>query len=181
MAVTNQQVAPKYATALYEAAVDAKNVATVQADLAAINTILAANTQFLTLLQTHVVAEADVPSLLDTLTTGAAELTQRFVRLLFDYGRISALPVVIAAFNRTVATAAGELDATATTAVALTPAQSAQISTAVAAKFGVTTVNLTNAVDPSVIGGVRIAANNRIIDGTVATRLSKLRAAMLAN
>lgn len=181
MAVTNAQVAPRYAKALYEAAADKQQLTEVHTDLQALQNVIAANADLMSVLASNVVKSSDKQALLKTLTDGATPLTSDFISLVFDYGRISALSLIIAAFEQTYAKAQGVLEATVVTATPLASDQAEKLSQAVATKFGAKTVQLTQQVDPSVIGGVKIMSADRIIDGTVATRLKQLQAQLLVN
>lgn len=64
-----------------------------------------------------------------------------------------------------------------TTAVELTPAQRKKIKDAVEQKMGA--ISITEEIDPSIIGGIRIVAGSRELDATVKGRLTKLREQLL--
>jgi len=76
-----------------------------------------------------------------------------------------------------VAAQADRAVATVQTAAPLTAEQSARIRAALSKAEGREVV-LTELVDPSVIGGVRVVIGDRVIDGSVATRLNDLRLAL---
>lgn len=60
-----------------------------------------------------------------------------------------------------------------TTAIELTAEQRKKIKAAVEAKFGPST--LVEAVDPSIIGGIKIVTGSRELDGTIKGKLNRLR------
>jgi F-type H+-transporting ATPase subunit delta len=70
--------------------------------------------------------------------------------------------------------ARGGVPATADTAAPLTQGQQERLTAALSAAAGVV-VELKTAVDPGLLGGVRVAMAGRIYDGTVRGRLSGLR------
>ncbi|KRO17622.1 ATP synthase F1 subunit delta [Lacticaseibacillus saniviri] len=176
MALTNAIVAPRYGRALFEVAEAQSITDTVQSELNAIDDVLQANPTLISALSAANLSVEAKQQMIQTLMTGASPLVQNLIQMLFDYGRIEALPAVSADFAARVAAAQGVVSATVVTAVELTADQAASLSQAIAAKFGVKTAVLTQQVDPSVLGGVKVISNHRIIDGTVATRLAKVRA-----
>lgn len=180
MAVTNQDVAPRYATALYEAAVEQKQLPGVHDELNQLQDVLQDTPKLLSVLTSHTVAQSEKSTIITTLTKDASALVANLIKMTFDYGRIAALPLIIADFEKTYAEAQGIIEATVTTAVPLQQAQQDTLSKAIAAKFGANSVTLQAKVDPSVLGGVKVVTNDRIIDGTVKTRLAKIQATLLA-
>ena len=64
----------------------------------------------------------------------------------------------------------GILPVCASTAVALKPEQAARLTAKLEAMTG-KTVELTNRIDPSVMGGVRLDYSGKRVDGTVKNRL----------
>jgi F-type H+-transporting ATPase subunit delta len=105
---------------------------------------------------------------------GANELLMRLVDLLMTRGRLDLLPdieeAVTAAWNEQ----RGVLVAEAVTADGLTEAQQERLSAALAAAAG-SGIELKTAVEPRVLGGVRVTMGGRIYDGTVRGRLQALR------
>ncbi|WP_461215536.1 ATP synthase F1 subunit delta [Lacticaseibacillus sp. GG6-2] len=180
MALTNAVVAPRYARALFEAAQETDQLEAVHAELDALREIFTQNANLLATLTSVDVALDNKQALLDTLKKDASELVANLVQVSFEYGRIAAMPAIIADFDRRYVDSIGQLDATVTTAVPLSDAQQAALSQAIAQRFGANSVQLNPTVDPSVIGGVKIRTRAAVIDGTVKTRLSKLRAQLLA-
>lgn len=108
---------------------------------------------------------------------GAGEdeaLVGRLVDLLVARGRIELLTAVADAFSEAWNAARGVVTAHAVTAAPLSPAQQERLAAALSAAAGAT-VELDAAVDPSLLGGVRVTMAGRIYDGTVRGRLAGLR------
>ena len=105
---------------------------------------------------------------------GADDTLLRLLGLLIARGRLELLPAIEEAFAAEWNAKRGVLMAEAVTADALTPAQQDRLSQALAAAAG-QSVELKAAVDPRVLGGVRVTMGGRIYDGTVSARLSSLR------
>ncbi|MDH4159267.1 MAG: F0F1 ATP synthase subunit delta [Actinomycetota bacterium] len=106
-------------------------------------------------------------SLLDTRSSAeAAQLVTRVV----TRPRGRQIEDALAAVGAAVARRRERLVATVTTAVPLTQEQSDRLAAALARQFG-HVVHLNIVVDPAVIGGMRVALGDEIIDGTISTRL----------
>jgi F-type H+-transporting ATPase subunit delta len=105
---------------------------------------------------------------------GAGELTSRLVDLLITRGRVQLLPDIERAFLDAWNAQRGVLKAEAVTAAQLSEAQEERLSKALAAAAG-RGIELKTAVDPDVLGGVRVTMGGRIYDGTVRGRLTAMR------
>ena len=180
MAITNATVAPRYARALFEAAQETDQLQAVSEELDSLRQVMTQNPSLLTTLTAVTVKLEDKQTLIDTLKSEASPLVANLLQLTFDYGRIAALPFIFTDFDQRYADAIGQLDATVTTAVALTDDQKQALSAAIANKFHAKSVQMTTQVEPALIGGVKVQTRDAVIDGSVATRLGKLRAQLLA-
>lgn len=114
---------------------------------------------------------------IDPALRGAHALTQNFVGLAFDRGREEVLVGLAAAFRRRILDDAGEVEGIVETA---RPMDSNELQR-VAADFGRALgkkLILKNRVVPEIVGGARVIAGNRMLDGSVAGRLDALRRRM---
>lgn len=105
---------------------------------------------------------------------GAHALLTRLVDMLIERGRLDLLPDVRDAFLAAWNDRRGVVTATAVTAGELSQAQVDRLAKALSAAAG-RSVELTTAVDPGVLGGVKVTMGGRIYDGTVRGRLEALR------
>ncbi|KRM72944.1 ATP synthase F1 subunit delta [Lacticaseibacillus brantae] len=180
MALTNRDVAPRYGRSTFEVAQSQQGEQQTFDELAQVQSVLADNPQLLQVLEAANVSPEDKQKLLDNVKQALSPLVSNLIQMLFDYGRIGALPLVITDYNARFKAAQGIIDATVTTAVTLSDAQVESLGQAIATRFGGKTAQLQQIVDPTVLGGVKIMSQNQIIDGTVSTKLKKLSAALLA-
>jgi F-type H+-transporting ATPase subunit delta len=97
--------------------------------------------------------------------------------LLAENDRLTVLPEIAAQFDALKAQAENKLKATLTSAVAVDKSVADQVARSLEKKLG-RAVELTLTVDPSLIGGAVIRAENMVIDGSVRTRLEKLAHAL---
>jgi F-type H+-transporting ATPase subunit delta len=98
---------------------------------------------------------------------------RNLLRLLAENDRLTALPEIAAQFDLLKAEAENKVNVTVTSATPVDKALADQIKKALEQKLK-RTVELTLAVDASLIGGAIIQADDMVIDGSVRTRLQRL-------
>jgi F-type H+-transporting ATPase subunit delta len=98
---------------------------------------------------------------------------KNLLRVLAENDRLTALPEVAVQFDALKAEAENKVNVTVTSATAIDGALAEAIKKALQQKLK-RTVELTLAVDPSLIGGAVIQADDMVIDGSVRTRLQRL-------
>jgi F-type H+-transporting ATPase subunit delta len=98
----------------------------------------------------------------------------QLVSLLVERGKVNALPRVSEQFNRQLNAHNGVIEATVTSAVSLTPDETAAIRTRVEAMAG-SAVELTTQVNPDLLGGLTIQIRDRLLDASIRGRLERLR------
>jgi F-type H+-transporting ATPase subunit delta len=106
----------------------------------------------------------------ELLTSGAGK---NFLQLLSENGRLTALPEIAAQFDALKADEENKVKVTVTAATAVDGALAEQIKKALERKLG-RVVELSLAVDASLIGGAIIQADDMVIDGSVRARLERL-------
>jgi F-type H+-transporting ATPase subunit delta len=106
----------------------------------------------------------------ELLTTTAGK---NLLRLLAENDRLTALPEIAAQFDLLKAEAENTVNVTVTSATPVDKALADQIKKSLEQKLK-RTVELTLAVDASLIGGAVIQADDMVIDGSVRTRLQRL-------
>ncbi|HKW73332.1 MAG TPA: ATP synthase F1 subunit delta [Candidatus Dormibacteraeota bacterium] len=115
---------------------------------------------------------ATAPHLFDQEATNLA-------RLLVESGRIHEAAEIHSEFERLADDAAGRVRATVTTAVELESEDRDRIEKRLSRRLN-KEVRLTLAVDPRIIGGLKLQYGDRVIDASVATRLQQLRRRLAA-
>lgn len=97
-----------------------------------------------------------------------------FVRLLVQEGDFALLPQVTAALAQTGKGGGGPIKADIVSAVELTPDEQQEMRAKLTQAYGEGIV-FTFAVDPSLMGGLRVRVGDKLIDTSVASRLALLR------
>lgn len=109
---------------------------------------------------------------------GSTPPVSKLLLLLAQRDRFVLLPELVDAYRLRLEELRGVIRARVTAAEELTREQAAQLQDRLAAATG-QTVTLTTDVDPSLIGGVIARIGSTVYDGSVATRLSRMREKLL--
>ena len=170
--MADYQAGKRYAQAAFAIAKDAGTIATWRADLAEIATVLTNVGAARLLTNTGLPLEERyvmVDRMLDI-----QPLARNLAKLLVSKGRTADAPAVAEAFGRLADADAGIEHASITTAIALAPDQVERLEEQLSTAFG-KKVQATATVDPSLIGGVIVRVGDRLVDGSVRSRLKQLR------
>lgn len=176
---TTGLIAERYASALYELADSAKALDQIAADLRSLKVMMAASADLVRLIRSPVLGRADQSRAVTALAekAGFHDLTRRFLGTVAANRRLFTLSSVIEGFLAELARRRGEATADVTSAVSLTPAQTAALEEALRSAVG-SKVTVDLKVDKSLIGGLVVRVGSRIIDTSLATKLRRLRLAM---
>lgn len=101
-------------------------------------------------------------------------LYTRFLKMLMHAHRLDLLPEIQGVFMHLLKEAAHIVQARITTALALSQQQQQDLIAALEKRFS-RKIEITLAVDPSLIGGAVIAADDVIIDGSVRGKIAQLK------
>jgi F-type H+-transporting ATPase subunit delta len=115
--------------------------------------------------------------IIDVAGASLGERGSNFVKVLAENGRLALLPEISAQFETLKANAEGTVEATITSAQALTQSQIDDLVAGLKAKFN-RAVSVQVAVDPELIGGAVIAIGDQVIDGSVKGRLQRMTFAL---
>ncbi|HTT11483.1 MAG TPA: F0F1 ATP synthase subunit delta [Burkholderiaceae bacterium] len=102
-----------------------------------------------------------------------------FLRTMIDNGRLAAMPEVAQQLHALKNAADGVADCTIETAFPLDDAQVNGLVAALAKRFGLK-LNPEVKVNPDLIGGVRVAVGDHVLDTSVRSRLQAMKAALTA-
>ena len=172
----NDDVGQRYAQALFELARDADQLTAVETDLKGLKGLYRESGDLRRLLLAPGYTTEDKAKGLEAVANAAAygPLTRKFLGLLARNRRASALPAVIAAFERLAAEARGTVAAEVVSAVPLSDTQLAAVTEALSRTLG-KSPELSTRVDPSILGGLRVRVGSRLFDSSLKTRLDQMR------
>ncbi len=176
----NRGVATRYAQALLDTSSKAGVLDGVADSFADFARIYRENPDLESFLEGPQVADQEKAALLDNVFKSKIEpVLLHFFHLLLEKGRIEHLADIHASFQEMVEIEQGYVRAGVVTAVPLPEDLERGLIDKLAAMTG-KKVTLRKRVDPRVIGGVRVTMGDRVIDGTISTNLTKMRAQLSA-
>jgi len=171
-------VTARYTEALYGLALRKGELEAVRSDVERLASLLAR--PGVTELVFHPAKDAATrKGFLAEATSSATETFRNFVDLVFDKRRDEVLRGLGEGFRQRDLAAAGVVEGVVTSARPLASGELAELTVGLGAKLG-KEVRLTNEIDTSLIAGVRVTVDNRMVDHSVAGRFDGLRRKMLA-
>jgi F-type H+-transporting ATPase subunit delta len=172
-------MAGRYATALFELALESNAVDAVKADLVGFDALVDESADLRRLVRSPVfAADAQGKALGAVLDkAGIGGLTAQFLKVITANRRLFAVRDMIKAYRGLVARHKGEVTAQVTVAEALSDPHRAAITDALKSVTG-KDVGLDVKVDPAIIGGLVVKLGSRMVDGSLRTKLNSIKHAM---
>ncbi len=172
-------LAGRYATALFDLAMDTKAIDQVADSLGKIKQALADVPELQGLIANPMISRADGGKAIAAVAAqlGLDGLTSKCLGVLAANRRLGELPSVIAGFGQLLAAQKGETSAEVTSAHALSDAQLAALKAKLRAGLG-QDVTLITKVDPAILGGLVVRIGSKLIDSSLKTKLDSLNLAM---
>jgi F-type H+-transporting ATPase subunit delta len=172
-------VAGRYATALFDLALEEKALDKVRTDLDRFEQLIAGSDDLKRLVRSPVFsADQQVKALVPILQQAGIEgITANFIKLVASNRRLFALPLIIRAFRALVAKHKGEVSASVTVAEQLSDAHLKSLKDALNGITG-KDVDLNVEVDPAIIGGLVVKLGSRMVDTSLRTKLNSIKTAM---
>ena len=174
------EIARMYGGSLYDLAAEEGLDTRILGELDEVVKLLKENPDYLHLLSIPSIPKKERCGLLDEALRGQVHLyVLNFLKILCEKGTLRELPGCARAYRIRYNAAHGILEATATSAIAMTAEQTAKLRQKLEAVTG-KTIALTTKVDPAVLGGIRLDIEGTELDGTVQNRLASLRRNIVA-
>ncbi len=164
-----------YADAMFAVATAEGDVRGISDELFAVGRAVDTNDDLRsTISDARIPAERRIQIMDDLLDGKARQATTGLVSMVVAAGRGADLGKIASALAEKAAQSQGKQVATVRSAVALSDDQRNRLADALRAKLG-TDVDVNVIQDPSVVGGLVTTVGDTVIDGSVRTRLSRLR------
>ena len=172
-------IADRYASALYDLAVDIKSVDSVLADLTLLQTMLNDQKDLNLVIKSPLIASTDKLNILEKLILNikANKLTLTFLKVLEQNKRFSNLYSIISQFININAFNRGDVLADITSAEELNDEQRKNITEQLKNTLG-KKLSLNFVVDKKIIGGLVVKVGSKMIDTSLANKINKLKIAM---
>lgn len=172
-------VAGRYATALFDLAVERGAIDQVAGDLQQLQAMIDESADLRRLIRSPLFSREQQSDAMAAVlaSAGLSELVRSFVGVVAANRRLFALEGMIGAYRELVARYRGEVTAEITSATPLSDSQRAAVEQALKQGIG-SDVAVTTSVDPALIGGMVVRVGSRMVDSSLRTKLQRLQLAM---
>ena len=173
MAVSD--VASRYADALFVSSKAAGDVDETLEHLAVIRELIKSQPRVREFFLNPDVDPVDKVGMLDRVTRSTwSERVQAFIRMVAELGRAESLVEIVDAFRERVDADRGRLHITVKSARPLVPDALKRLKAAIEKREG-RVVDVNQEIDGSLIGGLQISLDHRVIDGSVRRHLTEIK------
>lgn len=174
-------LAGRYASALFDLAVEGGSVSAVESDLEKLGAALLDSPDMQMLITNPEIKRGDAASAIIAVggKIGVSAITEKFLGVLAENRRLEALPDIIRAYMTIAAAARDEVEAEVVSAYPLSDSQLIQLQERLSAREGAK-VLVNPKVDPDILGGLIITIGSKRIDSSIQTRLNSLAQAIKA-
>ena len=171
--------AGRYATALFDLALEEKALDQVRSDLDRFDEMVAGSADLNRLVRSPVFGAEEQTRALEPVLKQAniGGISANFIKLVASKRRLFAIRDIIKAFRAMVARHKGEVSANVTVAEPLSDAHLSALKGALNSVTG-KDVDLKVEVDPAIIGGLVVKLGSRMVDSSLRTKLNSIKTAM---
>jgi len=172
-------IARPYASALFDLASDANDIAGVEKALDGLSALIDSSEEFSGFLKSPVVSGEVKSNVVAALIKKAKlkGLSANFLNLVAKNQRLFAVPQMISHFKRLLQRERGEVHAEVTSAQPLSKAHQDSLAKALKEKIG-KDVTLEQHVDADLIGGLIVKVGSQMIDSSLKAKLTAMKIAM---
>ena len=174
-------MAGRYATALFELALDNKAIDSVKKDLDQFDALIAGSVDLNRLVRSPVFDADEQLKALSAILTKAAGITglaANFLRVITTNRRLFAVRDMIRGYRMLVARHKGEVVAQVTVAEKLNDNNLDALKSALKSVTGGKDIDLDVKIDPAIIGGLVVKVGSRMVDSSLRTKLNSIKVAM---
>lgn len=175
----SSSIAGRYAQALFELAKDEGKLAALEADTDALSEALESSDDLKAMIGSPIYTRAEQTAAITALADrmGLDGVARNGLGLMASNRRLFVLPHLLKALRAKIAAEKGEVTAEVTSAIALSPEQSAAVAEMLKGRFG-KDIKLNTTVDESLIGGLIVKVGSKMVDTSVRAKLANLQNAM---
>jgi F-type H+-transporting ATPase subunit delta len=173
-------MAGRYATALFDLALEEKAVDAVKSDLDRFDALIAANPDLTRLVRSPVFGADEQLKALSAILdkAGIGGIAANFLRVITTNRRLFAVRDMIRGYRTLLARHRGEVTAQVTVAETLNDKNLDALKSALKSVTGGKDIDLEVNVEPAIIGGLIVKIGSRMIDSSLRTKLNAIKFAM---
>jgi F-type H+-transporting ATPase subunit delta len=173
-------VSDVYAQALFELAKQAETLDAVGVEMEQLGRTLDGSPDLMRLISSRALSRDDRAGLIDRIFKDHVDPTvYKFLHVINRKDRLASLPAITASFADRLSEQRGIIEVDAYVAQRLESAEADRVAEAIGAALGKQVV-LHQYVDESLIGGLKVRIGDQMIDGSVATKLAKMKRDLIA-
>ena len=173
------QISRRYATAMFDLAIEAKKEKTLVEEFSTLAAAVTGNAELAAALANPTIHHSQKAAVLEALVKKGDNVTRRAVAVIAEGGRADLIPTIAEDLAQRLSAYTNEIEATVTSARALSSATQKQLVQSLAEATG-KTVKLKLKEDASVLGGLCIELGSLRLDATLAGALNTMREQLLA-
>ena len=168
-------IADRYAQALFEVGEETQTTSELYQELKQLVDILNENKDLYNFLKSPLIGREDKKNVMKNIFENQlSKNMNNFLKIVIDKDRISTIGNIQESYKNLLNDKNNILEGTVITAVGLNEKEIKDLEKNLSTKYN-KNVTLTNVVDETILGGVLVKLGNEEIDGTVKTRLSKMK------
>lgn len=168
-------VADRYAQALFEVGEETQTTSELYKELGELLEIFNENKDLYSFLKSPLISSEDKKNVIQNIFKDQLSVNMNnFLKIVIDKDRISTMEHIKQSYKSLLNDKNNILEGTAITVVKLTEKEIKDLENNLSKRYN-KNVTLNNIVDETILGGVLVKLGNEEIDGTVKTRLSKMK------
>lgn len=179
--MSNRLVARRYAKALVEIGLKQGTLQAIQKELAAIDALVRGNADLERLVAAPLVGPTKKSAAFDEVLSkaGVTGGVRRFFQVVAQAARLNLIHEIVAAFDELVDERMGVLNASVSSAQALSPHQSKALESSLSTRTG-KTIRLRWNQDPALLGGLKVQVGSTVYDASLQGELRQLKTRLLS-
>jgi F-type H+-transporting ATPase subunit delta len=179
--MSNSIVAKRYAQALFQLAEDHMKVDQIGEELETVREVFRENPSIYTFLKHPKITTTDKKRVVTKSFQALSAEVLNTLKLIVDRHREDIILEVIEEYMAKISDQKGVAQATVYSVRKLSDKEKQKISKTFASKVGKQSLNITNNIDSSLLGGIRVRIGNRIFDGSVSGKLNRMERELVSN
>lgn len=168
------EIASKYATALYELALENNQLDLYQEQIRFVLNSFEENEEFFDVLNSKFLSIKEIHEIIEKTYVGVEQDIISLLKIIVENHRVSLLKDILVSFNFLCNSYKGITEGMLFSAFPLDKKTISDIELAIGKKEG-RKIYLIFKIDPSLIGGVKVVINNHIYDGSVKNKLAEMK------
>ncbi|MEM9419741.1 MAG: ATP synthase F1 subunit delta [Planctomycetota bacterium] len=179
-ASAHNSVGRLYAQALLELSLEQQQLDAVAEEMQDLAGLIESDADLRRLIENPILDSNQRSGMLQRLFEGKlSDLLYRFLQTINRKDRLAALPAIASAFASLVADHRNQIEVEAHVAAAMDDATAGRVADGLGATLG-KQVTLTQHIDPSLIGGLKLRIGDRLLDASVASQLRSIEQQLIA-